>query len=106
MFLILAKRFESRADTVASLIIRNATSARIARIVITTMSSTRVNADFDRNNDLVNQGLLDEDDLNWSRHQENNENIREKMNCYYFITLSHKIQKYTRDRVYFEWMSF
>ena len=53
-----------------------------------------------------NQNLLDEDDLNWTQPQENNENIREKMNCYYFITLSHKIQKYTRDRVYFEWMSF
>ena len=52
-----------------------------------------------------NQDALDEDDLNWSWPHGNNENIREKMNCSYSITLSHKIQKYTRDGVYFEWMS-
>ena len=102
-------------------------------MVITTMSSVRVNQDFDRNKDFEdreveleseseletereseigpelqpeNQDVLDEDDLNWSRPQENNENIREKMNCSYFITLLHRMQKYTRDGVYFEWMSF
>ncbi|MCB9804804.1 hypothetical protein H6769_04150 [Candidatus Peribacteria bacterium] len=83
-----------------------------------------MNQDFDRNKDFEdreveleseseletelqpeNQDVLDEDDLNWSRPQENNENIREKMNCSYFITLLHRKQKYTQDCVYFEWMS-